>query len=129
MLVEFKVIDKPLDYNLLLGFTWVYAMAIVVSTYFKIIVFPHSGGIVAIDQLTLFATSSQVTGSTPLVGETPHPYQHVGVGFLKDSSLLGTFFLPPPLPHSLPKNSNPVSYVNMIYCCTTPSNPWIVPNE
>lgn len=86
--VEFKVIDEPLDYSLLLGHTWVYVMATVVSTYFKTVAFPHKGGIVSIDQLTLFATNSEVTGSIPLVGETPHPYQHVRVGLLKDSSLI-----------------------------------------
>ena len=51
---EVEVIDKTLDYNLLLGRTWVYAMAANVSTYFRMITFPHKGRIVAIDQLTFF---------------------------------------------------------------------------
>lgn len=41
--VEFEVIDRPLDYNLLLGHTWIYAMAAVVSTYIRMIAFPHQG--------------------------------------------------------------------------------------
>lgn len=42
---------------------------------------------------------------------------------------MGTFSLPPPFPHALPENSNPVSYVNMISSFTSPFDPWIVPNE
>lgn len=34
LLVEVEVIDRPLDYNILVGHTWVYAMTVVVSTYF-----------------------------------------------------------------------------------------------
>lgn len=34
MLVEVKFIERRLDYNLLLGHTWVYAMIVVVSAYF-----------------------------------------------------------------------------------------------
>jgi hypothetical protein len=124
--IEVEVIDGPLDYNLLLGRTWVYAMVVVISTYFCMITFPHKGGIVAIDQLTFFASDSHVTGSVPLVGETLHSYQHVGVGLLKDSSLMGTFSLPPPL---LPDNSSSVAYINMISSSTILADPWIVPDE
>lgn len=70
-------------------------MVEVVSTYFRITTFPHKGDIIAIDQLTLLATNSSVIGSVPLVEESPHLYQHVGFGLLKDSSIMGTFPLPP----------------------------------
>lgn len=56
--VEFEVIDGPLDYNILLGRLWVYAVATVISTYFRMIIFPQKGGIRVIDQLALFASSS-----------------------------------------------------------------------
>lgn len=46
--VEVEVIDRPLDYNILLGIPWVYAMAFVVSTYFRMIAFPHKGKIIVI---------------------------------------------------------------------------------
>lgn len=46
--IEVKFIEKPLDYNLLLGRTWVYDMAAFISTYFCMIIFPHKIGIVAI---------------------------------------------------------------------------------
>lgn len=72
--IEVKFIDEPLYYNLLLGHMWVYAMVVVVSTYFQMIDFPHKCGIIAINQLTFFSIDSSVVGSIPLVGETPHLY-------------------------------------------------------
>lgn len=94
--IEVEFIEGPLDYNLLMCCTWVYAMAAVIWTYFHRIAFPHKGGIVAIDQLTFLASDFHVTRSVLLVGETLHSYQHVRVGLLRDSSLMGTFSLPPP---------------------------------
>jgi len=38
--IEVEVIDGNLDYNILLGKPWIYAMATVVSTYFRKIAFP-----------------------------------------------------------------------------------------
>jgi hypothetical protein len=49
--VEVEVVDTPLDYNLLLGRSWTYAMTIVISTIFQIICFPHEGRIMTIDQV------------------------------------------------------------------------------
>ena len=60
VIVEVEV-DRPLDYKILLGRPWVYAMAAMVSTYFHTIAFPYKGGIIVIDQLALFASSSQAT--------------------------------------------------------------------
>jgi len=62
----------------------------------------------------------------PLVGETLHPYQHVRVGVLKDSPLMGTFSLPLPL---LPDSSPSIAYINIISSSTIPTNPCIVPDE
>lgn len=79
------------------------------------ITFPHKGIIVAIDQLTLFASSSQVTKSVPLIGRALHLYYHIRV--------MGTFYLPIP---SLIDIYPSISYINMISSST---NPWIVPND
>jgi hypothetical protein len=49
--VEVEVVDATLDYNMLLGRTWFYAMKVVASTVFHVICFPHQGKIVTIDQL------------------------------------------------------------------------------
>ena len=40
MNVEVEVVDGSLDYNILLGRPWVYAMNVIVSTYFRMIAFP-----------------------------------------------------------------------------------------
>lgn len=109
--IEVEVIYEPLDYNLLLGHAWFYAMASFISTYFCMIAFPHKCRIMAINQPIFFTIDSHVTGSAPLVGETLHSYQHVGVGLLKDSSPMGTFLVPPPPLHN---KSYLVSYINMI---------------
>jgi hypothetical protein len=45
------VVQGPLDFNMLLGSDYVYAMNVVVSTLFWVMHFPHNGRIVAIDQL------------------------------------------------------------------------------
>jgi hypothetical protein len=55
--VEVEVVDVPLDYNLLLGHNWTYAMAVIISSIFRILCFPHQGEIVTIDQFS-FAYSS-----------------------------------------------------------------------
>ena len=51
MSVEVEVIDAPLDYNLLLGRSWTYAMSAIASVIFQVVVFPHEGKLVTIDQL------------------------------------------------------------------------------
>ena len=51
--LDVEVVDAPLDYNLLLGHSWSYAM-IVVSSVFRLIMFPHKGNIVKIGQLSYY---------------------------------------------------------------------------
>jgi hypothetical protein len=45
------VVQGPLDFNMLLGRDYVYAMNVVVSTLFHMMHFPHNGRIATIDQL------------------------------------------------------------------------------
>ena len=45
------MIDAPLDYNLLLGRSCTYAMSTIALTIFRVVVFPHEGKLVTIDQL------------------------------------------------------------------------------
>jgi hypothetical protein len=47
--VKVEVVDAPLDYNLLLGRIWNYAMHAVVAIVFQLLLFPHEGWIVTID--------------------------------------------------------------------------------
>ena len=66
-----EVVDAPLDYNLLLGRSWFYAMTAVVSSVFRLIKFPHNGKIVTIDQLTYFSSypaSSEVSRMLGRIG-------------------------------------------------------------
>ena len=50
--IEVEVIDAPLDYNLLLGRSWTYAMCAISSSVLQVVVFPHEGKLVTIDQLS-----------------------------------------------------------------------------
>jgi hypothetical protein len=93
--VEVEVFDVPLDYNLLLGPSWIYSMHAVVSTLFHLLCFPHQGKVVTVDQLT-FLNSDFRTRNVPFISNTPLGYENVGVGILKDSTLMGTFPIPPP---------------------------------
>jgi hypothetical protein len=70
--VEVEVVDAPLDYNLLLGHNWTYAMVIVVSPIFRILYFLHQGEILTIDQLS-FAYSipnASVGPSIPVINNS-----------------------------------------------------------
>ena len=51
VLIDMMVVDIPLDFNMLLGRDYVYAMNDVVSSLFRVMCFPHNGNIVTIDQL------------------------------------------------------------------------------
>ena len=52
VLVNIEVINAQLDYNLLLGRSYMYAMRAVASTVFHTMMFPHEGRVVKVDQLT-----------------------------------------------------------------------------
>jgi hypothetical protein len=125
--VEVEVFDAPLDYNLLLGRSWVDSMRAIVSTLFRVVRFPHQGKVVTVDQLAFFNTNTH-TGNVPFIAKPPPGYENVGVGLLKDSSLMGTFPIPPPPDIPCPS----VASINMI--STVPhelpvsADPWIVPD-
>jgi hypothetical protein len=124
--VEVEVFDTPLDYNLLLGRSWVDPMRAFMSTLFRVLRFPHQGKVVTIDQLSFFNSDTR-TGNVPFITNTPDGYENVGVGLLKDSSLMGTFPIPPP-----PNISNmSVASIHMIsmvpHELPVSIDPWIVP--
>jgi hypothetical protein len=52
VLIDIEVIEAQLEYNILLGRTYMYAMKAVASSIFRTIMFPHNGKIVTIDQVT-----------------------------------------------------------------------------
>ena len=49
ILVDFMVIEDPLEFNMLLGRDYVYAMQAMVSTFFRVVYFNHGEEIVTID--------------------------------------------------------------------------------
>jgi len=71
----------------------------VVYTLFRVLCFPHEGKIVIVDQLAFFSSSSS-NGNVPYVGNTDIPYESVGAGLFKDSTLMEIF--PSHLQTSLP---------------------------
>jgi hypothetical protein len=50
--IDFMVVQDPLDFSLLLGRYYVYAMKAIVSTLFRVIYFPHDGRVATVDQLS-----------------------------------------------------------------------------
>jgi hypothetical protein len=64
----------------------------------------------------------------PFIANTPPGYENVGVGLLKDSSLMGTFPIPPPpdIPRPLVASINMISTVPRELPVS--ADPWIVPD-
>jgi hypothetical protein len=126
--VDVEVVDAPLNYNLLLGRSWFYAMTVVALSVFRCVQFPHQDKIVTIDQLDFCTPDARIptTNNIPFLGDHPVTYESIGVGFLKDSSFMGTF------PTPLPPTAHHIAAVNMIstmpYQSLESSDPWIVPS-
>ena len=96
MNIYVEVFDGPFDYNILLGRPWACAMIAIFSTYFRMISFPYKGTITIINQLSFFSSTSQVTRSVSFIHTPQLALQNIGVGLLKDSTLMGTFAFPSP---------------------------------
>jgi hypothetical protein len=126
--VDVKVVDAPLDYNLLLGRSWFYAMTVVSSLVFLCVQFPHQGKIVIVNQLDFCTPDAHApaTNNIPFLGDHKITCESVSVGLLKDSSLMGTF------PTPLPPTTHHISTVDMIsttdFQYLESSDPWIVPS-
>jgi hypothetical protein len=99
MEVDVEVVDAPLDYNLLLGHNWTYAMTTVVSSVFCTLCFPHEGKIVTIDQLSFVhaSPSASVGPSVPVIDNSQQETEDVGVRMY--SSLMGSFDFMAPIHH------------------------------
>ena len=107
--VDIEVIDRKLNYNLLLGRSWTYAMMTIISTIIRIIQFSLDGKVITVDQFS-FCTpdySPLPSGFVPIVGGGTDSYVSLGTGLLKASSLMG--FLSLQLP-KVSKSVNMLSY-------------------
>jgi hypothetical protein len=71
--VEVEVVDASLDYNLLLGRSWTYAMQAVVATVFRVLLFPHEDRIVTIDQLSFSRPDPSLGASAVPMIDNPQP--------------------------------------------------------
>jgi hypothetical protein len=93
--VEVEVVDASLDYNLLLGRSWTYATQAIVATFFGVLLFPHEGRIVTIDQLSFSCLDPSLGESmVPMIDNPQHGVVNIGVGLFPP--LMGTFDYPPP---------------------------------
>jgi hypothetical protein len=93
--VKVEVVDAPLDYNLLLGRSWTYAMHAVVATIFHPLLFPHKGCIVIIEKLSFSHLDPSSGASIVLMINNPQPNTiNLAVGLCP--SLMGNFDYPPP---------------------------------
>jgi hypothetical protein len=105
ILIDIEVIDVTLDYNILFGRSYMYAMKAVASSVFRTIMFPHNGKIVTVDQVSYYEPnpSANVDNILPLIhtNQDVYPLVEMGPEIFKDPSLLGTYHGAPPL---LPPN-------------------------
>jgi hypothetical protein len=128
MCVEVEVVDAPIDYNLLLGRSWTYAMQAVVATIFRVLLFPHEGRIVTIDQLSFSRPDPALGASTvPLVDNPQAGVVNIGVGLCP--SLMGTFDYPPPqgdVKFISTHHKAEIFHVSS-FCMTYFNDPWILP--
>jgi len=83
---------------------------------FRTVQFPHQGQTITIDQLSFYSpeTSNTDTNTVPVIGQTKPHYEDIGVGLLKDSSIIGVF----------PEVPSPHAMVNMI----ASNDPWPLPS-
>lgn len=128
--VEVEVVDAPLDYNLLLGHNWTYAMVVVISSVFYVICFPHQGEIVMINQLS-FAYSSPnayVGPSIPVINNYQPTTENIDVRMY--SSLMGTFKFLTLIHHVYAMSSRHASTKRSIPFYTSYfSVPWTLPSS
>jgi hypothetical protein len=103
ILIDIEVIDASLDYNILLGRSYMYAMKAVASSVFQTMMFPHNGKIVTIDQVSHYEPnpSANLDKILPLIhtNHDAYPLVEMGPGIFKDPSLLGMYHGAPPLLH------------------------------
>jgi hypothetical protein len=127
--VEVEVFDASLDYNLLLGRSWTYAMKAVVATVFWVLLFPHKGQIMTIDQFSFSILDPSFEASAvPMIDNPQSGVVNVGVSLCP--SLMGTFNYPPPQGNvKFVSNHHKIEIFQVSSFRTTYFNdPWIIPS-
>jgi hypothetical protein len=127
--VEVEVVDAPLDYNLLLGHNWTYAMVIVVSFVLRTHCFPHQGEIATIDQLSFVYSSpnTYIGLLIPVIDNSQPATENIDVEMY--SSLMGTFDLSTSIHHVYAMSSKSALAGRSIPFYTYYlSDPWTLPS-
>jgi hypothetical protein len=86
--IDVMVVQDPLDFSLLLGQDYVYAMKAIVSTLFHVISFPHDGRVVTIDQLSFIdpAWIASLNGSYMQMVSPPPQVNYVALSPMASTS-------------------------------------------
>lgn len=105
ILTDKEVLDAQLDYNILLGRSYMYEMKAVTSSVFRVMIFPHDRKIVTIDQLTYYEkkTLTALDGVLPFVRSSLiTTYTEFKPAQFKPSTLLKTYPVDPPVIEDTP---------------------------
>jgi hypothetical protein len=86
--IDVMVVQDPLDFSLLLGRDYVYAMKTIVSTLFRVISFPHDGRVVTVDQLSFIdpAWIASLNGSSMQTVSPPPQVNYVALSPMASTS-------------------------------------------
>lgn len=125
--VEVDIVDSNLDYNILLGQNWVHVMDVIVSSLFRILRFPHEGGIVTIYQMAYSPNDPNASSNStvPLVKITKQTVENLGVRMY--SSLIGTFYIPSPIAYVNAISSSKFASRKGSFITHYFSDPWLLP--
>ena len=79
--VDVDVVYAPLDYNLLLGRNWTYAMTAIISSIFCTLFFSHDGNIMTIDEFSFVYASpnSSVGLLIPMIDNSQPTTENISV--------------------------------------------------
>jgi len=94
-LIYIEFIDTPLDYNILLGCSYMYIMKAVASSMFITIIFPHNWKVLKVEKMKHYEPlpTKNLDNILPLIG-AHHKFPsfvEMGPRIFKDSSLLHTY--------------------------------------
>jgi hypothetical protein len=119
MEVDVEVVDSPINYKLLLGHNWTYAMTAIISSIFHTLCFPHDGKIMMIDQLSfVYASPSASIGSTiAVVDNSQLTTENTSVEMY--SSLMGNFEFMALVHHIYAMSDRSISSERSVPFCTS----------
>ena len=114
----------PLDYKLLLGRSWTYAMCAISLPVLRVVVFPHEGKLVTVDQLNFTRKGHMESNESTisLVDQDKPVAKSLRVGIY--ASLMGTFYLLAPINYI-----GSASVGKSIATIVDRTDPWVLPSH